>query len=146
MFRIYITAKALADACLQEQSKEYKEQSSWFRILCRQNKIYTIGYTPPTTDTLLEDDLSDSAIIAGMNAAFNIDFIPKDGYIKAVKREHSNVYQQPNAAFFLDISKEEAQQIQDEYGVICQSVDNIDASVFTEECVRFEFVKDKLVK
>lgn len=146
MFRIYITAKALAEVCLQEQSKEYKDQSAWFRILCRQDEIYTIGYTPPSTDTIGEDDLSDSAIIAGMNAAYNINFIPKDGYIRAVKREHSNVYQQPNAAFFLDISDAEAQQIQDEYGVICQSVDNIDASVFTEECVRFEFVKNKIVK
>lgn len=146
MFRIYITAEALADACLQEQSRPYSEQSTWFHILRKQNKIYTIGYKPPTSDTLLEDDFSDSGIIAGMNAAYNIDFIPQDEYINSIKRDHSNVYKQPNAAFFLDISKEEAQQIQEEFGVICQSVDNIDTSVFTEECVRFEFVNYKPVR
>lgn len=146
MFRIYITAKALADVCLQEQSKTYSEQSAWFHILCKQKAIYTIGYTPPITETLMEDDLSDSGIITTMFAAYNINIIPKDRYIKAVLRDYSQVYQQPNAAFILDLSPAEAKKIQEEYGIICQSTSTpIDTSVFTEECVRFEFVNHRLV-
>lgn len=146
MFSIYITAEALADACLQELSKSYSEQSEWFRILRKQEKIYTLGYTPPTADVLSEDDFSYSGIIAGMCTAYNIQFEPADKYMISIKNDHSCVYEKPNAAFFLDISEAEAQKIQEEYGVICQSTEHIDSSIFTEECERYDFVKNLPVK
>ena len=42
MFKIFITARALAETCMNEGEKERKDQSKWFRVLARQRKIYTI--------------------------------------------------------------------------------------------------------
>lgn len=146
MFRIYITAKALADIYLQESKKNYSEQCEWFHILLKQKKIFTTGYVAPDSDTLLEDDLSDSGIIAEMEEAYNITFIPSDTFIDMVKADNNKVNEQPNAAYFLDIDSETAKHIQDDYGVICQpATTNIDTSIFTEECLRFEFIKKRTV-
>lgn len=140
MFRIFITAKALADAYLQDGSKSYEEQSEWFHILRKQREIYTIGYFIPSSDVFMEDDLSDSGIIAKMASACGINIIPADEYLEDVKKDNSRVYDYPNAAFFLDVAPEVAEEIQKEYGVIFQSSSfGIDTSVFTEECIELEF-------
>lgn len=146
MFRIYITAKNLVDTYLQEGGKDYAKQSEWFHILLKQKEIFTTGYADPLGDILEEDDISDSALIAEMSAAYNIRFIPSDKYIEEVKQDHSKVYNQPNAAFFIDVDKNIADKIQNAYGVVCQSVNSeIDTSIFTDECLRYEYVKGKAV-
>lgn len=147
MFRIYITAKALANVYLQEHSKGYAEQNDWFHILLKQQKIFTVGYTEPLGDVIEEEDFSDSAIIAEMSTAYNIQFIPSDNYINEVIRDNSRVYDQPNSAFFIDIDGDVANHIQNNYGVICQPAStDVDTTMFTSECLRFEYVKNKDVK
>lgn len=143
MFRIFITAKALADIYLKEKPKSYKEQSEWFHILLKQKEIFTTGYSIPSGDIIEEDDLTDSGIIAEMASAYNIKFTPSDEYLESVLNDNTKVYDYPNAAFFLDVTQEVANDIQDKFGVICQPANNVDTSVFTEECIRHVFEKNR---
>jgi len=145
MFSIFITAKALADVYLQEKPKSYKEQSEWFHILLKQKEIFTTGYSIPSGDIIEEDDLSDSGIIAEMASAYNIKFTPSDEYLESVLNDNAKVYDYPNAAFFLDVTQEVANDIQDKFGVICQPTNHVDTSVFTEECIRHVFEKNRPV-
>lgn len=52
-------------------------------------------------------------------------------YINDILQNYHRVLENPNAVFLLGIGKEEAEEIQTKYGVICQSIDSIDDEVLT---------------
>lgn len=133
MFKVFITAKALADVCLSEGDKERSQQSKWFRILSRQKEIYTIGYT--LNDTPYEEsDFSDEAILYRAQLGLGFTLLPEDRFITGVADNPESVLLHPSAAFYLDITPEEAAHIQEKYGVICQSTTNpFDESSLTDE-------------
>ena len=133
MFKVFITAKALADTCLNEGKKDRNEQSKWFRILSRQMEIYTIGYT--LNDTPYEEtDFSDEAILYRAQSSLGFVLLPEDEFVLGIHENPESVLLHPSAAFYLDISPEEANKIQKEYGVICQSTEkSFDESCLTDE-------------
>ena len=141
MFKVFITAKALADTCLNEGQKDLKEQSKWFRILSRQREIYTIGYT--LNDAPYDEgDFSDEAILYRAQSSLGFVLFPEDDYVSEIPANPESVLQQPSAAFYLDISPEEASKIQEEYGVICQSTDKpFDESCLTDEYEVYDMYK-----
>lgn len=141
MFKIFITARALAETCMNEGEKERKDQSKWFRVLARQRKIYTIGYT--LSDTPYEEsDFSDEAILYRAQSSLGFVLLPEDEYVSGILKNPETVLNHPSAAFYLDISPEEAECIQDEYGVICQSTDKpFDDSCLTDEVEVYDMEK-----
>ena len=52
-------------------------------------------------------------------------------YINDIPRNSRRVLEYPNAVFLLDIDAKAAEDIQNKYGVICQSIDAIDDDVLT---------------
>lgn len=148
MFSIYISASALANAYLQEGEKPYKEQSEWFRVLRKQSRIYTYGYTPTyenQDDNIdFESGFSLSHIIEELSISYDIPIIPADDYISSLLDNNQKALEKPNAAFFLDIDSNKAENIQKKYGVICQSTGAIDSSVFTKSCIGVNFEKDTI--
>ena len=144
MFSIYISASALADTYLQESDKPFTEQSDWFKILRKQTEIFTYGYVPVDDD--FEDGFSVSDILENLGRSYGILIKPADDYISQVLDNNQKVLDHPNAAFFLDIEAEKAQDIQSQYGVICQATDSIDSKVFTKSCIGTNLVKDQETK
>lgn len=53
-------------------------------------------------------------------------------YINDIPKNASRVLENPNAVFLLNIKAKEAENIQNRYGVICQSIDAIDDDVLTK--------------
>lgn len=139
MFSIYISASALADIYLQESDKPFKEQSDWFKILRKQTEIFTYGYVPVDND--FEDGFSVSDILENLGRSYDILITPADDYISQVLVDNQTVLEHPNAAYFLDVETEQAHDIQQKYGVICQATDSIDSTIFTKSCIGVNFVK-----
>ena len=146
MFGIYITASSLANTYLQEGNKSFELQSEWYRILRKQNFIYLSEYNSNDVEYEDEDYLNNKELIDMFSqSAGNIDIKPADDKIQQILLDHSKVLDNPNAAYFLDIDPEEAKAIQDDFGVICQSVNvPVDTSVFTMPCIPINFQKDQV--
>ena len=53
-------------------------------------------------------------------------------YIKDIPQNYRRVLENPNAVFLLDIETKKAEDIQNQYGVLCQSIDSIDDNVLTK--------------
>jgi len=53
-------------------------------------------------------------------------------YIKSISDNSRRVLDNPNAIFLLDIERKKADDIQKQYGVICQSTDSIDDDIITK--------------
>lgn len=53
-------------------------------------------------------------------------------YINDIPKNSCRVLENPNAVFLLNIKPEDAENIQNRYGVICQSIDSIDDEVLTK--------------
>lgn len=141
MFKVFITAKALADTCLNEGDKDRQDQSKWFRILSRQREIYTIGYEL-NDSPYDETDFSDEAILYRAQASLGFVLLPEDEFMTGIHNNPESVLLHPSAAFYLDISPEEAANIQADYGVICQSTSNpFDESSLTDEIEVYDMNK-----
>jgi hypothetical protein len=53
-------------------------------------------------------------------------------YIYDIPQNSRRVLENPNAVFLLDIEAKDAESIQNQYGVICQSIDSIDDDILTK--------------
>lgn len=118
MFKIFISANALADTILRESGrKNISNQSKWYKILLKQSKICTIGY-----DESDMNPISDSNVIR-IFAINNptICLFQDDEYISQIPHHPEVVTDNPSALFYLDIPPKIAREIQNKYGVMCQS-------------------------
>lgn len=142
MFKVFISSRALSDIYLKESMRTNKRnQSNWFRILLKQNALYTIGTQIPC-EIPEDDDTSDGAILWHLCENENIELTPCDEYLGQIVNQPQLVLEQPCGVFYLDISPKDARRIQKEYGVICQSIDKpFDAKVLAAESEVYDFPK-----
>lgn len=144
MFKVFISAKQLANIYLKENARgNTKNQSNWFRILLRQRSLYTTGYEYPDS-TPDPDDFSDAAVMWRILQDEQIDIQPADEYIDSLHSNPERVLENPCGVYYLDISPAEARKIQKEYGVICQSTSRkFDAKVLSGEASSYDVAKNK---
>lgn len=138
MLSIFIPQETLEDIIIDNMPAdiEPEDQDVWFKIFTKQEYIYVSSWDetkyPPDDDPLFK--LSDS---------FGVEIRCETQYIEGIPENHDLVTKYWNGIFLLDISEEEAAEIQRDYGVICQSVKKMDASILMDEGLRFSPKKDE---
>lgn len=111
MFLIHITEKALEDICLGKYP-------NWHAISKKQIKI--IIYV--SNNNIFLDDENPINIFS---KSHEVEIVPNNEYFERILQEPVSVLEYPCGAFLLDIDEKTARQIELDYGVICQSTDNI---------------------
>ena len=139
MLNIFIPQETLENIVIDNMASdmEPEEQNVWFKIFSKQDYIYVSSLDE--NKYLTQEDplfiLSDSC---GVEIRYATD------YIEDIPQKHQSVTEYWNGIFLLDITEEEAEIIQDNYGVICQSIDNMDASILMDEGLRFSLKKGEI--
>lgn len=98
----------------------------WQRII---KKIVENKKTKIIIDSEIPNDEDSELYLLDTTGYFRVQ---KD-YIESVKKNHANVLNEPCGIFLLDITREEANEIQTKYGVICQSLDYLDHTILTQK-------------
>lgn len=156
MFSLYIDKNALAKICKENAGKErIEEQSSWYRIIAMQDKVYAnignlLSNINDYEDQINEAENSENPDVIRINelvtlkrlAALNKDVqtmvlpcskVDIDTIDPSRPETFKTVVNDPCAVYLLNIKPEDADKIQKEYGVICQSIDALDDSILTGE-------------
>lgn len=126
MMHVYVTIKALENMALMTR---------WNKILsCRE--VYEV-YIDATEDTIssYSDNYKEDFSYVEYDDVSPISMLINNGYIKPnpakqiiseIKNNPIKVLEDPSAVYFLDITPEEAADIQAQYGVICKNENDID--------------------
>lgn len=148
MLHIYIDKDTLAKIYVKEKDKEDENQNTWYKIFKKQDCIYVNSASDIKSDysdeiyDLESQDNSDEQLLNQLYRLQQLaDF--QEGYHVYLKKSNiinmddivsnpTEVHKDPCAIYILNIDKETAEKIQREYGVICQSTDNLDDSILTE--------------
>lgn len=137
MLSIFIPQEILEDIVIDNMASdmEPEDQDVWYKIFAKQKFIYVSSwdekkYLTPEDPLFILD-----------SSGVQIKYASQ--YIEGIPQNHQSVTEYWNGIFLLDISEEEAAEIQRDYGVICQSVKKMDASILMDEGLRFSPKKDE---
>lgn len=111
MFLIHITENAFEDICLGKFP-------NWLAISKKQTKIII---SVSNNDIFLDDENPINIFSQG----YEVEIVPNNEYFERILQDPVSVLEHPCGAFLLDIDEKTAKQIELDYGVICQSADNI---------------------
>lgn len=121
MTSIYTTKENLQDICLD------KQKQAWLNMIIKLKEVYIndkdifLNNVDPDDDPFYILDQMQVSIIT-----------EKMEYINSIPNDPTIVLQNPNGIFLLDISVSEANKIQMEYGVLCQSIALMDDTPLTQ--------------
>lgn len=148
MFHIYIDKDTLADIYVNEKDKEEKNQNVWYKIFKKQSFIYvntTCSIKSDYNDEISLMESQDECDIQSLKELYKLQQLAdfQQGYNVDIKKSSlvdmdqiennpSIVHNDPCAIYLLKIDREKADKIQKDFGVICQSIDSLDASLLTE--------------
>ena len=121
MFKLFIDYNKAVDICLDPGSEPI-----WYKIICKQTSS-EIGVNLPKDEDLL--DVNNPLFIISQSEG--IVFTDESTFMNSIPQNHAAVMSHPCGAYVLSISKDEANEIQSGYGVICQSADNMDTKILT---------------
>lgn len=118
---IYTTKDNLESICLDEGKR------AWLDIIIKLKEVFV------NEDDIFSEDVDpdDDPFYTLDGMQININSSKKD-YINEIPSNPVLVLQQPSGIFLLDISSDKASKIQKDYGVICQSCDNMDYTPLTQ--------------
>ncbi len=123
MFKVFANKKFLEGVLLD------KTPQNWYDILMSGN----------VAEVCIPEDLEDEDIdsmgvidIIGNLQLYGTIVKTDTGYINDIPHNSRRVLENPNAVFLLNIEAKDAENIQKNYGVICQSIDAIDDDVLTK--------------
>lgn len=71
--------------------------------------------------------------------------IPLSSYFEGIANDNSIIAEQPRSVFFLNISKEEAAELQQSFGVIVQGSNDIDDTVLNNSFSK-DLIKDEIIE
>lgn len=132
MLSIFIPQEKLEDIVIDNMASdmEPENQDVWFKVFTKQDVIYVSSWDEKKYLTA-EDPLFH------LTESYNVEIRYETKYIEAIPHKHELVTQYWNGIFLLDISEEDAAEIQHDYGVICQSIKHMDFSVLKDPGLRF---------
>lgn len=108
----------------EESSKDKENQRLWFQILTKQSEIYLYKETD-------NDILDTNNPLYLFSKSYQIKYIDASNYIKEVLKDNSLVLKFPSPVFLLDIVPQEAKKIQNQFGVIFQSIHDLNDKTLT---------------
>lgn len=131
MLSIFIPQETLEDIVIDNMASDMKveDQDVWYKIFTKQKFIYVSSWDEKKY--LTQEDPLFILDSSGVQIRY------ASQYIEGIPQNHQSVTEYWNGIFLLDISEEEAAEIQRDYGVICQSVKKMDASILVDEGLRF---------
>lgn len=135
MVCFFIPQDKLEDIISEEMDKNQDEQSNWFKIFSHQNAIFV-----SSLDDYCYMDYEEPLFI--FCESYGVEIIHETDYIENIPNNPASTTRYPNGVFILNISEDEARIIQEEYGVICQSIDKMDDGVLVSDGNEFEPNKD----
>jgi len=131
MFKIFISETSLENLLLEESSKKPDEQNYWYKILEKQKNVYVLLNRGVDYESLsIEEAQLDPLFMFQQGGKRLVD---KSDFIEAVTLNPEIVLNEPCGAYLLDIDSQKARDIQNKYGVICQSADSLDGAFWTSD-------------
>jgi len=131
MFKIFIAESSLENLLLEESSKKADEQNYWYKILEKQKNVYVLFNKGVDYDSLSPEEAQLNPLFLFQQGGKTL--VNKSDFIETVTLCPERVLDEPCGAYLLDIAPEKAKDIQNKYGVICQSVDSLDGNFWTSD-------------
>lgn len=123
MFKVFANRNFLERVLLDQTPK------NWYNIFMSGNVAEVC--IPEDLDDEVVDSMGSIDIIGNLQLLGTT--VKTDAeYIKDIPQNSRRVLENPNAVFLLDIETKKAEDIQNQYGVLCQSIDSIDDNVLTK--------------
>ena len=137
MLSVFIPQEILEDFVIDNMASDTKpeDQNVWFKIFTKQKVIYVSSLKKKR---YYSNDPEEDPLIR-LSYAHGVKVLYATEFIEDIPQNHRLVTNYWNGIYLLDISPEEAAEIQRDYGVICQSTDEMDASVLMDPGLRFSF-------
>ena len=129
MFKLFISKDSLTDLYVNHAASP----TDWLKVIQKQRKLFLMN-----DESDINTDLSDansmlSMFLIATGKSFDI-FEPSSLSISDIHDDPARVLENPCGCYLLDIDKAEAESIQNNYGVICQSTsDYQDCPLVLEE-------------
>ncbi len=118
MFKVFISASSLEKMCLNEMTKSRDEQSSWFLVLSNQRIIYL--------DKNVYEDWDYDDPLFTFSESYGVDLQPATAnFNETCSDTPVKLLNEPQTAFLLDVDQETAKSITEQYGVLCQSTNDL---------------------
>ncbi len=118
MTSIFTTKNNLETICLD------KQKQAWLNMIIKLQEVYI-------NDTIDENADPDNDVLLNLDQMGYIN-TKEANYINSISSNPGSVLQHPNGIFLLDISSNEANDIQRNFGVLCQSITNMDYTPLTQ--------------
>ena len=136
MFKVFISSRSLERLCLEEMSKSKADQSVWFLVLSKQSTIYL------DKDVYSEWDYGDPLFT--FSESYEVNLKKSDIDFNSVATSMQGKFPfEPQGAYLLDVSEDTANTIQNDYGIVCQSTDDLTKCPLSEGERRFSLRKDE---
>ena len=137
MLSIFIPQEILEDILIENMASDTKpeDQDVWFKIFTKQKVIFVSSWEKKRY--YLNDPEEDPLI--RLSNAYGVKVLYATQFIEDIPLNHRLVTNYWNGVFLLDISPKDAAEIQRDYGVICQSTAQMNASVLMDLGLRFSF-------
>lgn len=120
MFTVYIEYNKLLEFC-----RKHDEADPWYAILSKQVNI-NINHSIDDED--FTDENNPVFIFSQM---FDVGINDATSYMEEIITDHQKVLMHPCGAYLLNINAEDAKEIQEKYGVLCQSANELSAKPLT---------------
>lgn len=126
MFKLFISKESLTDLFIDHA----EDRSEWLKVIQNQRKLFLMN-----KQIDIETDLANpnSMLFMYLTASGKTsDFLdPAPLSLSEIQSDHSRVLEHPCGVFLLDITENEANKIQDDYGEICRSTRNLNTCPLT---------------
>ena len=126
MVAIFTTSSILDQIC------HVDDYLAWKSMVIKLGEVYI------DSEIDIPEDMEDPLFI--LDSAIKIDQSKRE-FIKSIVDDHQNVLKEPCGIYLLDISPEEANDIQTHYGVVCQSSISLSHDLITHKGMTAELIE-----
>lgn len=131
MFKVFISAASLEKLCVNEMTKNEKDQCEWFLILSKQKAIYV------DKDVYADIEADDPLFI--FSESYQISFKEADFDFNDLDNQ-GTILSNSDSAFLLDLDEGTVSSLQQKLGVICQSTNNLSECALATHSTRLTLI------
>lgn len=135
--KVYLTKETFEDIAVFDD--EYPNLNRLFR----EAAVFVLDMSDDELDTALEDAESEFATFCNSN---NLKTLAEKSVLQNMKSNKDELVKHCRSLFIMDVTPEEARNIQEETGILVLSKQDIDDNVFNRGFWRHRFVKDVAIK
>ena len=117
----------------------YQEDNAWYKMICKLKEVHIDDDPFSDIDESVDPDDNFFLTLVGMQ----VDIVDDREFINNIPNDQSSVLKYPCGIFLLNISNEKAAEIQNNYGVICQSITNLNDDLLTQSNFTTELEEGK---